>query len=150
MYRWRAERRHPQAWVMKDGPRLRPQSRHTSGFAEFPAGRATRYSTARTCALPKGPEQASVSHPQQELNFTQQRTSCQSNFAVLIRSTERRQQHFPSLSSETDTGCCYPARCPHHREDNNRPKLPLANKTREQPKSTPAHKLPASLPDISG
>uniref|UniRef100_A0A8B9BJE8 Uncharacterized protein n=1 Tax=Anser brachyrhynchus TaxID=132585 RepID=A0A8B9BJE8_9AVES len=61
-------------------------------------------------------------------------------------------QHFPSLSlsSETDTGCCYPARCPHHREDNNRPKLPLANKTREQPKSTPAHKLPASLPDISG
>jgi len=39
-----------------------------------------------------------MSHPQQELHFRQN----QSNFAILIRSTEHMHQYCPSLSSFTD------------------------------------------------
>lgn len=108
------------------------QSGPSSGVCPSSCGRSSR--SARTCTLPEGSEQKSS---QQEPNFKQN----QPNFAILIRSTK--------LSSIMDTDL-FPWQCPSQREEDNRLKLPLANKNRDQLKSMSIQKLSASLPDISG
>lgn len=116
---------------MKDGKGLDCKVDPAQGFVQAPVGGAAGQQEPALSL--RGQQKSS----QQEPNFKQN----QPNFAILIRSTK--------LSSIMDTDL-FPWQCPSQREEDNRLKLPLANKNRDQLKSMSIQKLSASLPDISG
>lgn len=117
---------------MKDGTGLGLRSGDSSGFCPSSCGKSDR--SARTCTLPAGLEQKSMSHPRQELRFKQN----PSNFTTVIRSTELTQQHCP-VSPALQTQTCYPDQRPSHREEDNRLKTAACKKKMETNRKARPH-----------